>query len=405
MSDDREDRQEPASPKRLEAARREGRIPRSRDLTAVLVVLASGGALYASARGLYDALARVMTGALGPRDPRLLFEPTALAPFLADALGAAWLALAPFLGVCFLTALVAPTLVGGWNLSLVPLVPRWDRLSPAAGLRRLWGGPGAMEMAKAAARIGLIFALVGLAVYAERLRLLGLAQATLPAALAGGGWLLAVFALAALAGLALVALVDVPWQLHTHRRSLAMTRQELREEQKETEGRPQHKAEARRRQRERQLGGGGDPPLPPLEALASAHCLVLGPGPLAVAVGYTPGQAPLVVTLGAGALAGALRAAAVARGIPVLRCPRLAEALRDGAVSGAGGSAGAGGGGAVAGGAGGPIPVRLHPAVARLLAQGETLRRLGVAQGDAQEAEALVPRAGPVTTAATAKVR
>jgi len=311
-------RSEPPTPRRLAEARRRGQVAVSRNLTGAVALAAGAGVLAlegAASRGELVGLVRrsLQSAPLAP-EPFSALGPAAAAA-AAAALGAvarlvAWPALAAALAgaICGLVqtgGLFAPRLAA----------PQAGRLDPGAGIRRLFG-----RERLAATGLSLLQAVPAALLLAAWLRGNATALGQLPrggsAAAAAG--LLAPLAGQLLALLALLGALDLLLARRRHRRSLAMTRDEVRREQREEEGDPGHRAERRRRHRDLALAA----------PVASATCVLVNPTRLAVALHHERGRgAPRVVAKGAGPAARRLRSAARLAGVPIVREVALARAL------------------------------------------------------------------------------
>ena len=340
----KEDRQLDASDRRLEQAREEGQLARSRDL----VHLAAIGALIVLLMGLgpwlaQQALKLVHTGLRFDREAA--FETARMVPRLSG-LGIAGLEIVAPIAASMALLLTGATLaVGGWNFTLKALEPKFDRLNPVAGLGRLVGW---QQMAGHLRLIGLSAGLLYCAwLYLshhtgeiETMARLSLAQALAT----GFDWLAG--GLFVLLGVCLVsALADVPMQIFKHKSELKMTLEEAKQENKESEGDPHVKGERRRRQREMSRGR-------MLAAVPKANVVVTNPTHYAVALQYDEATmaAPRIVAMGADHLALKIREIAAANQVPMLEAPPLARALyRHGDIDG-------------------EVPVELYTAVAQVLA-------------------------------------
>jgi len=321
MADSTQDKQLPASQRRIDRARREGQVARSRDLTH-LAVLGSGIAVLASfAPDITAWLKHLLTQALR-FDAATVASPSGMGERLAALLPVTLLALLPIGLVTAAVALLANVLAGGWNFTLQPLAPKFDKLNPLTGLTRLVSGHQLAEMAKACV-LALVLGGVGGAVlwnqWQQHAQLLSM---PLPAALAGGGELLRSGLLAIGGVLALFALIDVPLQRQLLLRRLRMSTQEMKDEFKEVEGRAEVKQRLRQRMRElskRRM----------LAAVPTADLVVMNPSHFAVALRYDDKKmgAPRVVAKGADLLAFTIRDKAKEHGVPVLVSPPLARAL------------------------------------------------------------------------------
>lgn len=340
----REDRQLPASERRIQQARDEGQLARSRELTHFAAAMGMLGLV--AVLGPWLAQQALELVAAGLRfDRNAAFEVRTLMPRLSffgmQGLGLAF----PVVAALALLAGFASIALGGWNFTTQALAPRLDRLDPFAGLKRLVGWRHLLEHARlvsvaVALLAGAFIYLMQRLADVEALSRLALADAVIRGfAWLGGG--LAVLALICLAS----ALIDVPLQFFKHRAQLRMTHEEARREHKESEGDPHLKGERRRRQRALSRGR-------MLADVPGAHVVITNPTHYAVALRYDEAtmSAPRIVAMGADHLALKIREVAAAARVPTLEAPPLARALyRHGEV-------------------GGEVPVALYTAVAQVLA-------------------------------------
>ena len=353
MSDanhDREQRTESATPKRLEQARKQGQVPRSRDLNSAAVLLAGGIGLYSLGGLVGGRLLALMRDGLRFSRVEAMGDGQMTAA-LADAGWQALVACAPLLGLLLAAAIVAPLAIGGWNFSTEAVAPKWQRLDPLAGLRRVFSPQGLIELGKSLARFAVVALLACLLLWSQRDELLQLGREPLRDAI-GHSLQVSGFALLALAAsLGLLAAVDVPLTLWQHFRSLRMTREEVRQEQKETEGNPEVKGHIRSRQQalaRRRM----------MQEVPRADVVVTNPTHYAVALRYDERRmrAPVVVAKGRDLVALRIREIASAHAVPVLEAPPLARALHRHCDLGDG------------------IPTQLYAAVAQVLAYVYQLR-------------------------------
>lgn len=339
----REDRQLPASERRLQQAREEGQLPRTRELAhlaaalVLLALLAGAGPWLAG-----QALELVATGLRFDR--AAAFEPARLAPRLSSLGFQGVLLVLPVAGALALLLAFASIAVGGWNFTTQALQPKFERLDPLAGFGRLFDPrqlPQHLRLILCAAGL-LGCGAVYLAQHAHEID--GLMRVPLVAGLRTGfGWLAGGIALV-VAVCVVSALADVPLQIFRHHAELRMTQEEARQEHKENEGDPHLKGERRRRARELVRGR-------MLSDVPKASVVVTNPTHYAVALQYDEGMAaPRIVAMGTDLLALKIREVAAAARVPVLEAPPLARALyRHGDV-------------------GAQVPVELYTAVAQVLA-------------------------------------
>lgn len=321
MADSTQDRRLPATPRRIEKAREEGQIARSRDL-GHLAVLGGGVALVATfAPELTTWLQRLLQRALR-FDAKVVAAPASMGERLADLGGLMMLALLPIGLVVAAMALLGTVLSGGWLFSFKPLAPKWEKVSPLAGVKRLFSMDQLTNTLKACL-LALVLGTVGAALlwwqWPQHAQLLSL---PLPAALAAGGTMLRNGLLLLCGVLLLFALVDVPLQKQLLLRRLRMSVQEMKQEFKEVEGNAEIKG--RRRSLMRELASRRM-----LAEVPKADLVVMNPSHYAVALKYDEkrGGAPRVTAKGADLLALRIRDLARDARVPVLQAPPLARAL------------------------------------------------------------------------------
>jgi len=321
MADNAQDRKLPATQRKIDKARREGQVARSRDL-GHLGALGTGVALLAVfapdvtvwLQGLladalrFDALQATHTEAMVER--------------LAAASQRTLAVLLPLFAAVVAVACAGSVLAGGWNLTLEPLQPRFDKLNPLSGLKRIFAGPQLVDTLKACLLATILGSVAALYLSRQWMRHAELLAMPLPAALAAGGRLLLGGLLLLLGVLALFALVDVPLQRRLLQRRLRMSVEEMRKEMKEVEGNAEVKGKMKLRMREmvnRRM----------LAAVPRADLVVMNPTHYAVALRYDEAKmaAPRVVAKGADLLALRMRDLARESGVPVLQAPPLARAL------------------------------------------------------------------------------
>lgn len=318
---DAQDHNLPASQRKIKKAREEGQLPRSRDLPhalvmATLALLAWGWMPQALAhwQGIFRTGLRF--------DAQALATPGIMGAVLAEqALQMAWTV--GLVGGILMAAAVAANLAsGGWNWTWQALGPKWSHLNPIAGIGRLFSGQNLGTAAKAAL-LAVVLAAVGVLVLLDAApRYVALMSATLESALSQAGRLLLGGFVLLLLALATFAAIDWPLQRQMYLRRLRMSRNEAKQEHKETEGSPEIKARQRQRMREitkqRMMA-----------AVPKADLVVMNPTHYAVALRYDEAKmgAPMVVAKGADLLALRIRDVAKEHKVPVLQAPALARAL------------------------------------------------------------------------------
>lgn len=316
-----QEKTEEPSEKRLREARERGQVARSRELGSLALTAGSAIVFLVFGGQMLAALAQMMRSAFViPRAE--IFDPAAMFSRLAETFVAGFLALWPFFVAAVILALASSLLVGGWNFSTQALAPNLERLNPLSGLKRMFSVRSAVELAKTLAKFVLILGIaVGLFQAMER-DFIGLGQMAFHPALARAAELLAWAFLGLSAGLLVVAIIDVPFQLYEYKKGLRMTRQEVIDEFKEMEGKPEIKQKIRQLQRQmsqRRM----------MEAVPTADVIITNPSHFAVAISYQPqkGDAPIVVAKGMDELAMTIRKIAAAHAVPTFEAPPLARSL------------------------------------------------------------------------------
>ncbi|MBS7457238.1 flagellar biosynthesis protein FlhB [Coralloluteibacterium stylophorae] len=341
--EDGQEKTEQPSEKRLRDAREKGQIARSRELNTALVFVAIAGGLLAMGGHLAHAALGWMREALS-FDVARMGDLRRLPVHFGELLGGLlWHAL-PLMALCLAAGLVAPMLLSGLRFNSQSLVPDFKRMNPAAGLKRIYGREGAVELLKGILRVLLIGIAAGLVLWGAFGSLLALINQPLETAAAQGLGLTVRLVLVMTCALVALAAADVPYQLWSHRQKLMMSRQELRDEMKESEGSPEVKGRVRRLQQEmaqRRM----------MEDVPKADVIVVNPTHYAVALKYDAGSmgAPRVVAKGVDEVAHRIRGVAESARVPVISAPPLARALHREVKIGQ------------------EIPVKLYAAVAQVL--------------------------------------
>lgn len=354
-----QERTEQATPKRIEEARRKGQIPRSRDLSAAAVTLAGGVALSMLGNNISGQLAGMMRRGLSfSRDQAL--DTTHLLPALGRAAAdGLWLA-APVFGTIMLAAILAPLALGGWSFSTEALAPQFSRLNPLEGVKRMFAMRSLIELGKALAKFGVVALVAVLVLWNDAPALMALGREPLEQAIAHAVKLSGHGLIAISAGLLIIAGIDVPYQLWQYFKQLRMTREEIRQEHKESEGSPEVKG--RIRQLQQQIATQRM-----MQDVPKADVVVTNPTHFAVALRYDEKRmrAPVVVAKGADLVAAKIREVAGEHKVPIFEAPPLARVLFRGVDIG------------------GEIPSSLYVAVAQVLSYVFQLR---VAQRSGQPA-------------------
>ena len=314
-------RTEHATPRRLEQAREEGQVARSRELSTSLMLFAAGLMFYSAGPRMVDGFALMLRRGLSLSSAEAFDTGGMLARLTSMAMDGI-VAVAPLFAVLLVVAVLTPTLVGGWIFSAQAVLPDFSRLSPMRGLKLILSWHGVGELVKSIGKASLV-AIAALGVFRSTYGdFMGLAATPTDHGLAAFGVTLTWAFLIIASSLAVVAAADVPFQIWRHGKSLSMTRDEVRKEMRETEGDPQIKSRIRKEQRDRARAR-------MMQEVPKADVVVINPLHYAVALSYRESsmRAPTVVAKGAELIAARIRDLANEHGIPILQAPPLARAL------------------------------------------------------------------------------
>ncbi|PWF48894.1 flagellar biosynthesis protein FlhB [Massilia glaciei] len=312
---------EPASPKRIEQAREDGDVARSRELATFTVLMAAGAGLWLTGGSIVRQLDAAMVSGLSLTREQA-FNADVLILRIAHDIGMVMLACLPLALAVMLVALASPLLIGGWLFSAKAFAPKFSKLDPVAGIGRMFSTNALVELLKAVGKTVVVGAVAWQVVQYQKEAVFGLALEPLRAGSAHMLDLVGAAFLFIVGGLGLIAAIDGPYQMWHYAHKLKMTRQEVRQEAKESDGNPEIKAKVRQMQREmsrRRM----------MSAVPTADVVITNPTHYAVALKYADGGggAPQVVAKGSDAVAAKIRALAAEHKVPLLEAPALARAL------------------------------------------------------------------------------
>ena len=316
-----QERTEKATPKRLEEARRKGQVARSKELNMAAVMIGASIVTFISGPAIADAMISMMRRGL-VLDPAQIERPAAMVAALSVAVWHSLAALAPFLVTLMLAAVAGGVAIGGWAFSGQTMQPKLSKLDPIKGLKRVFGLKGLVEVAKAIGKAGVVGLAAFLVLYFAAGDILNLSVTPFKQAVAQSSILMMTVFFAACLSLLVIALFDVPFQLWNHAKELRMTRKEVQDEMKETEGRPEVKNKIRALQQEvanRRM----------LRDVPDADVIITNPTHFSVAVRYDEGSmnAPVVVAKGVDHMAAKIREIGELHNVTVFEAPPLARAI------------------------------------------------------------------------------
>ncbi|MFA6041068.1 MAG: flagellar biosynthesis protein FlhB [Methylophilus sp.] len=312
---------EDASPKRLEKAREEGDIPRSRELATCAVLFTAGLSLVVMSQHLNQALKTSFAAGL-TFDRSMAYDPVKLLLKTAHTILDLLIAFAPFALVLVAVSIAAPVLVGGWVFSNKALVPQFNRLNPMSGIARMFSKNSLVELIKSIIKASLVGTVAYIVISKDLDPIMSLSLMPLEAGISEVGHLMLNGFLVLTSTLLFIAMIDVPYQLYSYAQKHKMTKEEVKKEAKESEGNPEIKAKIRQQQREmarRRM----------MSNIPDADVVITNPTHYAVAVKYHEegSRAPIVVAKGADAMALKIREIAAEHNVVTLESPKLARAL------------------------------------------------------------------------------
>ena len=316
-----QERTEQPTAKRLNEARKKGQVARSRELNTLLVMLASAIALWLFSGTAISGITDIMSAALSPEGD-VLKTPELIPVHLGNVMLSALLLITPFLLITVVAALAGPAVMGGLLFSPEAVTFKLEKLDPIKGLGRVFSTKGLIELVKALLKFFLVLGVAVLVYKFMEREVMALIRFDVIDGIvrAGGMIMLALVLLSAT--LVLIAAIDVPYQLWSHNKQMKMTKQEIKDESKETDGRPEVKARVRQLQREasqRRM----------LQDVPDADVVITNPTHYSVALKYdTDGSgAPRVIAKGQDLIALKIRSIAIEHDVTIYEEPPLARAL------------------------------------------------------------------------------
>lgn len=318
---EKHDRTEQPTQKRLDDARREGQIPRSRDLTAAAVMIITGIALMVMGEKLGAQLGEMMRSGLSVTRERA-FDTNFLPSAFGELAVMAMLAVAPVMLLTMVAALGAPLALGGWSFSAGALAPDFTRLNPVTGFGRMVSLRSWVELGKSLGKFAIVGGAGVLVLWLNMDQMMGLGREPIYTAIAHAMSMTGQALIALTCALVVIAGIDVPFQLWQFHRDMRMTREEIKQEHRESEGAPEVRGRIRALQREmaeRRM----------MEDVPSADVIVVNPTHFAVALRYDEKimRAPRVVAKGVDLMAARIREVASEHKVPIFEAPPLARAL------------------------------------------------------------------------------
>ncbi len=321
MSESSEEKTEEPTSRRLQKAREEGQVARSQELPAAAVTIAALAMILITGNMLVSKLAEAFSSGFN-FDRKLVHSSNLLPAIFAQELLDSFLLIAPLLLLTAAVAIASSGATGGFLFELGSVSPKFSKLNPMNGIKRMFGVKAAVELGKALLKFTLVSGVVAWVLVDNVGTLNKIGRMALEPGLSTAGDLLTRSALIMACALAVIAMIDVPFQRWQFNKQMRMTKQEIKDEMKDMEGRPEIKAQIRRRQREMSNAR-------MMDSVKNADVVITNPEHFAVALAYDPNgdSAPILLAKGADAVAARIREEAKKHGVEIFQAAPLARAL------------------------------------------------------------------------------
>lgn len=312
--------QEPTA-KRQQQASDEGNTVRSRELNTMAILMAGSAGMLMFGAYMINAITGIMRHNLVlSRDD--IFDASAMLRHLDISVLDGMRSLLPLFLILLVAAILGPISLGGWNVSLKAVMPKASRMNPLEGIKRMFGGKALVELAKAAAKVLVVAAIALLIFVVNTDRIMAISSEPLLSAMSHTMIILGWSVLGMSCAMILITLVDVPFQIHSHTQKLRMTLQEVKDEMKDSEGKPEVKQRIRQLQYQMTQNR-------MMSNLPQADVIITNPQHYAVALKYQQGGdgAPVMIAKGVDFMALKIREVAGLHKITIVESPALARAI------------------------------------------------------------------------------
>ena len=320
-NDSAQEKTEEPTPKRKQKARDEGQIPRSKDLTTFAVLITSTFGLFLFGGIVADSLLRVLRSNFD-LSREVIFDSNMMMLKLAKSFGDSLWSLMPFFACIVVAALVGPTAIGGFLFSAKSLAPKWNRLDPIAGLKRMFSIRSLVELFKGIGKVSLIIGVAYVLLRSMQDRLLGLSSEPLEQGIAHALELSLWAAIFMSSATIVISMIDVPFQIWEHQKKMRMSRQDIKDKLKDTEGKPEVKSKVRQLQMQMAQNR-------MMASVPEADVVITNPTHYSVALKYDPDNmaAPILLAKGVDHIALKIREVANANRVELMESPPLARAI------------------------------------------------------------------------------
>lgn len=316
-----QEKTEEASSRKQEKAREDGQIPRSRELTTTAILLLGALGLYFFGQYMASKIIGVVQHNF-ILDRESVFDPNAMIAHLASSMYEGILSLLPLFGVLLVASIIGPIALGGWLFSGKAMAPKFSRMNPIAGMKRMFSMKSLVELAKALGKVLVILGTTIVLLLAFQQAMFRLVDEDINAAIVHSLKLSGYATIILSAVTIAIAAIDIPFQIFEHNKKLKMTRQEVKDESKDSEGKPEVKGRIRQLQQEmaqRRM----------MSNVPDADVIITNPTHYAVALKYDPEKmaTPIMLAKGGDHTALKIREIAKAHKVEIIESPALARAI------------------------------------------------------------------------------
>ena len=318
---DGQEKSEEPTAKRLQDSKQKGEVPRSRELNTTLVLMAGAIGLLTMGRGIGDGLAELLRSSLNI-DRHLMYEPMMMLKNAVNTMWDAFILISPLMGLLIISVFVSPMMIGGFAISSKKIKPKLSNMSPLKGLKKLFGFQGLMELVKSILKILLIGGLATFLIIELFDDILRIGRYEFATAYSKTTELTGWYFLAVCSTVIIISAIDVPFQIWQHKKQQRMTKKEVKEERKNTEGNPEIKSKIRSLQMEAAMSR-------MMEQVPKADVIITNPTHFSVALMYDDSKmgAPKLVAKGTELVAARIREIAAENEVPIVSAPPLARAI------------------------------------------------------------------------------
>lgn len=319
--DDSQERTEQATARKKQQSQDQGQVARSKDFNTLMVLLCSGFCFMGLGHSGVQKMQHIFQNNLSI-DPKLLVDPSGMFLALKAAVFTGINIMLPFLSLIVVVCLAGPLLIGGWSFSWGNIEIKFERLDPIKGFLKIFSLKNFVELIKSIFKIALVVMTMALIVYLYMKKIVRFSFADISVGIHQSGEILIWSFMLLVGALFVITLFDVPFQLWNHSQELRMTKQEVKDEYKDSEGKPEVKSRLARLQREllkRRLS---------IE-VPKADVIITNPTHYAVALKYDQKnmKAPKLVAKGVDVMAEKIMEIAKSKSIPLVALPPLARSI------------------------------------------------------------------------------